>query len=84
MSAGILKQAGSAMTSQGAHPAKVTIRLVRCEKTIHMKTDLKVIPQTQVIRDLAGVLGGPERIRLSGRDPGNVVAPRKVRRYGRS
>ena len=49
-----------------------------------MKTDLKVIPQTQVIRDLAGVLGGPERIRLSGRDPGNVVAPRKVRRYGRS
>lgn len=84
MSAGILKQAGSAMTSQGAHPAKVTIRLVRSEKTIHMKTDLKVIPQTQVIRDLAGVLGGPERIRLSGRDPGNVVAPRKVRRYGRS
>jgi len=72
------------MTSQGAHPAKVSIRLVRPEKTIHMKTDLKVIPKHELIMNLTSVLGGSDRIRLSGRDPGNVVAPRKVRRYGRS
>ena len=84
MSAGILKQAGSAMTSHGAHPAGVSLRLVQNDKIIHMKTDLKVIPRSEVIRDLTNVLGGQDRLHLVGRDPGSVLQPRKSRSFRRS
>ncbi|MEE2907634.1 MAG: DNA polymerase III subunit alpha [Planctomycetota bacterium] len=83
MAAGVIKQAGAARTTDGSHPAAVYLRLLRPEGTVRMKTGLRVIPRQDVLRDLDKVLGGADRIRLSGREAATVVAPKSNRRNAR-
>lgn len=83
MTAGVLKQAGAARTTGGAHPAAVYLRIQRPEGAIRMKAGMRVIPRPEVLRELNQVLGGTGRIRLAGRDPGAVVASKPSRRGAR-
>ena len=81
MAAGTLKQAGGAQTSNGAHPAAVFLRLFRPDGVVSLKTDLRVIMRPAVLKELETVLGSSERIHLTARAPGDMVAPKRRQSY---
>lgn len=69
MTAGVIKQAGAANIADGAHPANVVLHLDLPEHMVTLKSDFRVVPHDELVRQLTEMLGGREQIQLVGSVP---------------
>ncbi|MDP7029643.1 MAG: DNA polymerase III subunit alpha [Phycisphaerales bacterium] len=69
MTAGVIKQAGGARTSDGGHPANVVLHLDMPDQLVTLKSEFRVVPHEQLVHQLTEMLGGREQIKLVGTIP---------------
>jgi len=69
MTAGIIKQAGGARISDGARPASVVLHLDLPDQVVTLKSEFRVVPHDELVRQLTEMLGGREQIQLVGSVP---------------
>ncbi len=79
MTAGVIKQAGGSQIADGAHPANVVLHLDLPEQVVTLKSEFRVVPHDELVRQLTKMLGGSQQVQLVGSIPQARARGRKAK-----